>query len=91
MQLARIIGNVVCPQQDESLNGHRLLIIQPLDPAGRSSGEPVVATDSVGAGAGELVVFVIGKEASFATLPEQVPTDAAIVGIVDHVVVEQKA
>ena len=72
------------------MDGHRLLIIQPLDPSGRSSGEALVATDSVGAGAGELVVFVVGKEASFATLPEQVPSDAAIIGIVDHVVIEHR-
>ncbi|HEX9639453.1 MAG TPA: EutN/CcmL family microcompartment protein [Acidobacteriota bacterium] len=88
MQLARVIGNIVCPQHDESLDAHRLLMIQPLDPGGRRQGAPLIATDSVGAGSGELVIFVIGKEASFATLPEKLPTDAAIVGIVDHVVIE---
>jgi ethanolamine utilization protein EutN len=89
MQLARVIGNVVCPQHDSSMDGQRLLIIQPLDAGGASSGGALIATDSVGAGAGELVVFVVGKEASVATLPERVPSDAAIIGIVDHVVVEQ--
>jgi microcompartment protein CcmK/EutM len=38
----------------------------------------------VGAGVGERVFFVRGKEASFPFHPVEVPTDAGIVGIVDH-------
>ena len=38
----------------------------------------------MGAGAGEEVFYVRGREASFPFLPAEVPTDAAIVGIVDH-------
>jgi microcompartment protein CcmK/EutM len=44
----------------------------------------VVAGDSVGAGVGEEVFFVRGKEASFPFFPIECPVDAAIVGIVDH-------
>ena len=44
----------------------------------------IVAADSVGAGAGEEVFFVRGKEASFPFYPTEVPADAGIVGIVDH-------
>jgi microcompartment protein CcmK/EutM len=40
--------------------------------------------DTVGAGVGETVFFVRGKEASFPFFPTEVPTDAGIVGIVDH-------
>jgi microcompartment protein CcmK/EutM len=43
-----------------------------------------VAVDAVGAGVGETVFFVRGKEASFPFLPGEVPTDAGVVGIVDH-------
>ena len=46
---------------------------------------PLIAIDAVGAGAGEQVFFVTGKEASFAFLPDHVPADASIVGIVDRV------
>jgi microcompartment protein CcmK/EutM len=42
-----------------------------------------VAVDAVGAGVGETVFFVRGKEASFPFFPIEVPADAAIVGIVD--------
>ena len=44
----------------------------------------MVAVDSVGAGIGEHVFFVRGKEASFPFYPVEVPADAGIVGIVDH-------
>jgi microcompartment protein CcmK/EutM len=43
-----------------------------------------VAVDSVGAGVGEHVFFVRGKEASFPFHPTEVPADAGIVGIIDH-------
>jgi microcompartment protein CcmK/EutM len=59
------------------------LLIQPVDGAGRPIDSPVVGMDAVGAGAGELVLYVGGKEASFPFLPEEVPVDAGIVGIID--------
>ena len=40
--------------------------------------------DSVGAGVGETVFFVRGREASFPFHPVEMPTDAGIVGIVDQ-------
>ena len=47
-------------------------------------GRPLVAVDSVGAGVGEHVFFVRGKEASFPFYPAEPPVDAGIVGIIDH-------
>jgi microcompartment protein CcmK/EutM len=43
-----------------------------------------VAVDASGAGVGETVFFVRGKEASFPFYPTPVPVDAGIVGIVDR-------
>jgi microcompartment protein CcmK/EutM len=83
--LGRVIGNVVATMKDASLSGQRLLIVQPIDRTGRSKGKPIVALDSVGAGAGETVYWCRGKEASFPFLPAEVPTEATIVGIVDAV------
>ena len=66
MQLARVIGNVVSTVKNASLEGRKLLVIQILDGDLRPVGKPLVAIDSVGAGAGELVFWCRGKEASFA-------------------------
>jgi len=86
MDLARVVGKVVCTIKNPGLSGTTLLLVQPLDREGRGVGEPLVAVDSVGAGAGELVFYVTGREASFAFLPDRVvPTDASVVGIVDSV------
>jgi microcompartment protein CcmK/EutM len=83
MQLARVIGDVVATRKDESLTGLKLLIVQPLTPWRVAAGRPLVAADSVGAGPGEEVFFVRGREASFPFHPATPPVDAAIVGIVD--------
>jgi microcompartment protein CcmK/EutM len=84
MHLARVIGDVVMTRKDENLVGITLLILQPLTPERQPAGRPIVAVDSVGAGVGEEVFFVRGKEASFPFHPAQPPVDAGIVGIVDH-------
>lgn len=84
MQLARVIGDVVATRKEPAFEGIKLLVIQPLAPDGEDSGRPIVAVDSVGAGVGERVFFVRGKEASFPFHPIEVPADAGIVGIVDH-------
>ena len=89
MQIARVIGSVVVTRKDEQLHGITLLLVQPLTPGREAAGRPIVAVDSVGAGVGEEVFFVRGKEASFPFYPGQPPVDAGIVGIVDHWDVEK--
>jgi ethanolamine utilization protein EutN len=84
MQIARVIGTVVATRKNEALHGTTLLLVQPLAPDGAPAGRPVVAVDAVGAGVGEEVFFVRGKEASFPFHPAEMPVDAGIVGIVDH-------
>ena len=84
MQLARVIGDVVMSRKDENLVGITLLIVQPLTAEHQPVGRPLVAVDPLGAGVGEEVFFVRGKEASFPFHPLQPPVDAGIVGIVDH-------
>jgi len=84
MQLARVIGEVVAPIKDPNLTGTTLLILQPLSTAGEPTGRTLVALDSVGAGVGENVFFVRGREAAFPFYPAEPPTDAAVIGIVDH-------
>ena len=84
MQLARVIGHVVATCKDENLAGIKLLVVQPLNAGRQPVGRPLVAVDSVGAGTGEVVFFVRGKEASFPFYPVEPPVDAGIVGIVDR-------
>lgn len=83
MFLARVIGNLVATRKDEGLHASTLLVIQPIKPDRSPNGKALVAVDSVGAGVGEHVFYVRGREAAFPFEPAQVPSDATITGIVD--------
>ena len=85
MNLGRVVGNVVSTHKDSALEGTKLLLVQPVDPLDMPRGSIIVAIDSIGAGAGELIIYVRGREAAHAFLPADVPADAGIVGIVDKV------
>ena len=90
MNLARVVGRVVSTHKDEGLAGRTLLVLRPLDASLREVGIPLIAVDAIGAGAAEVVIYVRGREAAHAFLPEHVPADAGVVGIVDHAtIVEQ--
>ncbi len=84
MQLARVIGDVVASHKDPGFNSTKLLILQPIAADGKDVGRTLVAVDSVGAGVGETVFFVRGKEASYPFHPTEMAADAGIVGIVDQ-------
>ena len=79
------------------MTGQKLLIVEPLrvDPKNRteltSTQRSFVAVDTVGAGAGQMVLIVQGSSARMAPELEKLPIDTAIVGIVDEVSVEGKS
>ena len=85
MYLARVVGCVWATVKNPGLVGQRMLVVQPLTPELQSTGKRLVCLDSTGAGAGEMVYYVRGREASFPFLPAEVPADATVVGIVDSV------
>lgn len=85
MFLGRVVGRLWSSVKNPSLDSQRLLVVQPIQPDGSSSGKTLVCTDSVGAGTGEIIYWVRGREASFPFQPSEVPTDATVVGIVDFV------
>jgi microcompartment protein CcmK/EutM len=60
-----------------------MLMLQPITPARQAAGRSVVALDAMGAGVGEYVFFVRGREATFPFYPGEPPADACVVGIVD--------
>jgi microcompartment protein CcmK/EutM len=96
MFLAQVTGSVVATQKIASMTGHKLLTVEPLrvDPAQRdrliSTGRSFVVVDTLGAGQGEMVLIVQGSSARLMPETEKLPIDAAIIGIVDTVNVENK-
>jgi ethanolamine utilization protein EutN len=83
--LARVIGTVVATVKYEGLEGSKLLLVTPIDSAGKQNGAPLVACDQAQSGPGDHVYCVSAREASHAMPVQFVPVDAAIVGIVDSV------
>jgi microcompartment protein CcmK/EutM len=84
VQLARVLGEIVSTMKDPNLMGIKMLVLQPLAASGEAAGRTLVALDSVGAGVGENVFFVRGREAAFPFYPAEPPADATVIGIVDH-------
>jgi microcompartment protein CcmK/EutM len=66
------------------MEGLRFLVVQPLTPELCETGKRLICADAAGAGAGELVYWVRGREACFPFLPKEVASDATIVAIVDE-------
>lgn len=92
MTIGRVIGTVVATHKHRKLEGAKLLLVQPLGLDARLTGTPLLAIDSVGAGVGEKVLVVIeGKAAGAALRRSAAPVDAAIIGIIDRVTIDEPA
>lgn len=89
MILARVVGTVVATRKDPRLEGKKLLIIKPVNPAGKEDGNYVIAVDTVSAGFRELVIAVAGSSARMAEGCKDTPVDTAIIGIVDSLSVDE--
>jgi microcompartment protein CcmK/EutM len=86
MILARVVGTVVATRKDERLEGRKLLVCRPVNPAGEPDGSNyIISVDTVGAGFHETVLLVGGSSARMAAGLKDSPIDSAIVGIVDTV------
>lgn len=57
MQLAHVIGYATATTKHASLNGWRLLVVQPLGNTGGPDGEPQLALDHLGGGKGDTVIL----------------------------------
>lgn len=90
MYIGKIIGMVVATRKDDSLVGTKLLIVRQMDMDGNPTGFSEVAVDSVGAGAGELVLVSKGSAARHIFGNRSSPVDAAIVGIIDSMEVQSQ-
>ena len=84
LKLGKVIGTVVCSRKIDSLEGVKLLLLQPMDESWKPAGGPVVACDTVQAGEGDYVLWEAGREAALALENWFNPSDATIMGIVDR-------
>jgi ethanolamine utilization protein EutN len=83
--LAKVVGTVVATRKDPRLVSNKLLLARPMDPRGKAEGGYLVAVDTVDSGVGDTVLIVSGSSARMASGLKDCPVDAAIVGVVDSI------
>jgi microcompartment protein CcmK/EutM len=88
VRFARVIGRVVSTRKVPPLEGYRLLLIEPTTARGEAAGAPLVAVDTGQYGDDEWVFYVTSREASLPLRDPFCPVDAAVVGKVDRVDLE---
>ena len=90
MELARVEGSVVATAKNDRLKGHKLLLVNLVEPDLKPTSNFLVAVDSVGAGEGEIVIVVRGSSARQSEQLANIPTDTSIVAIIDSIEYKKK-
>lgn len=85
MFLAKVVGTVWSTKKTPDLEGVRFLIVHPYDLDKEPTRNIVVVADRLGAGTGEMVMCAFGKAARTAIGNQDMSIEAAVVGIVDRV------
>ncbi|MCK9223639.1 MAG: EutN/CcmL family microcompartment protein [Candidatus Muirbacterium halophilum] len=93
MNIGKVTGNIVSSHKYPGFTGTKLMLLQPVDSMYKNAGNIIIATDSVGAGNGEYVIYITSSEACipFVDVVKYIPTDATIVGIIDKIDIMQES
>jgi ethanolamine utilization protein EutN len=84
MFLGKVVGTVWSTKKAPDLEGVRFLIVHPYDLDKEPTKNIVVVADRLGAGVGEIVMCAYGKAARSAIGDQEMSIEAAVVGIVDR-------
>ncbi len=84
MFLGKVVGTVWSTKKTPDLEGVRFLIVHPYDLDKEPTKNIVVVADRLGAGIGETVMCAYGKVARTAIGNQEMSIEAAVVGIVDR-------
>ena len=80
MIIGKVTGTVTATVKAPELSGATLLVVSAQDEL-----PPIVAVDTVGAGAGDQVLIATGSAARLPAQTSGAPVDAAVIAIVDQV------
>ena len=79
---AKLVGSIWATRKAEVLNGYKLMLVEVV--GGKESGKRMVAADVVGAGVDDRVLVTTGGSARKMLGDDNIPVDAAIIGIIDE-------
>lgn len=82
MEIGNVVGSVWATKKHEDMEGQKLLVVHVRETL-------LVAADTTGAGVGDLVLVCRGQAARYAAGKENIPVDAAIIGIIDSMEVQK--
>lgn len=82
MVTARLIDNIWATRKSELLNGYKLMLVEII--GGIEAGKRLVAADVISAGIGDRVLVTTGSSARRMLENDNIPIDAAIIGIIDE-------
>lgn len=86
MYVAKVVGKITATIKHGDLHGKKLLLVRQLDVSMSPSGKPVLAVDSVDAGAGDIVLVADEGNAAAQVLGmERGPIRTVVVGVVDSI------
>jgi len=91
--LGKVVGSVWSTKKTDNLNNLRFLIIHPINLKKAPATDVVVVADVLGAGVGETVICAYGHAARQAIYPQdpgELSIEAAVVGIVDRMDVDDE-
>jgi len=92
--LGKVVGSVWSTKKTDNLQNLRFLIIHPINLKKAPSTDVVIVADVLGAGVGETVICAYGhaaRQAIYPQNPSELSIEAAVVGIVDRMDVDERA
>jgi len=89
MFLGKVVGTVWSTKKTPDLEGVKVLIVHPIDLDKEPTKNIVVVADRLGAGVGEVVLCAYGKAARSAVGNQEMSIEAAVVGIIDRMDVQE--
>jgi len=86
MLLARVKGQMVATVKLPCLTGEKLLVVEPVDPAGQPEGTELIACDRAGAGVGDTVLELQEGGSIRAIMGKKdAPVEALVVAVIDRI------
>ena len=86
MIIGEVVDQLFATQKHPCFEGHKLLLVQPLELDGTQLGDQVLAIDGADAGVGDRVLCVLDGWAAMKVLGKfQTPVNAAVIGVIDYV------
>ncbi|MGH4120549.1 EutN/CcmL family microcompartment protein [Clostridium sp.] len=81
MIITKLIGSVWATRKSDSLNGLKFMLAEVI--GGTSAGQRLIVVDTISAGIGDKVIVCTGSAARRMLGDDNIPVDAAVIGIID--------